>query len=155
MNDRRLTNDPPASDPEPIINTTGRSATPLQIVAWARLWAVAHPHTRPMLRSGAWYPVLNLGPDQRERDALLEVRHSEVAVPVSFLEVRTQRPRSFTVVYRSRTERNPAEGTRKDLGNKYAVCPASGHRIRLQGEPLFLECPGCGYRGEVAWNETG
>jgi hypothetical protein len=105
-----------------------------------------------MLRSGAWYPVV--GPDLGS-EVLLTVRHRTVRLPARLVEVRSERPRRFTVVFRSRVEDNPASGTGKDLGVRYAVCPASGHRIQLRGRPARLECPGCGYRGDIAWDETG
>lgn len=121
-------------------------------LAWARPWAVARPLTSPMLRSGAWYPVIESDPSGI---VSLEVQHHTVTVPARLLEVRRERPGCFTVVYRGRRERNPASGTRRDVGRRYAVCPASGHRILLEGQPDILECPRCGYRGRVAWGETG
>jgi hypothetical protein len=105
-----------------------------------------------MLRSGAWYPVVA---DSASPDVVLAVRHRTVKLPAQLVEVRRERPHRFTVVVRSRLEVNPAAGTRRDLGARYAVCPASGHRIRLRGRPGRIECPGCGYRGEIAWDETG
>jgi hypothetical protein len=92
------------------------------------------------------------GPDD---SLLLVLRNRTVRVPAWLLEVRHERPNKFTVVRLPRGNGNAAGGTTKDLGRMYAVCPASGHRIRLFGEPSQLECPGCGYRGEVAWLETG
>jgi hypothetical protein len=137
---------------EPDIRLATRPDLPSHTGAWARLWAIAHPRTRPMLRSGAWYPVVGDGPPS---EVLLAVRHRTVRLPAQLVEVRRERPRQFTVVIRSRVEQNPASGTRRDVGIRYAVCPASGHRIRLRGRPARLECPGCGYRGEIAWDETG
>lgn len=119
---------------------------------WARVWPVAKLDTRPHLRSGAWYPVVSRGPD---RDVVLEVRHHDVPVPQHLVEIRDERPARFTVVYRGRRARNPALGTDKDLGRVYAVCPASGHRLPLRGSPSHMECPRCGYRGPIAWGETG
>lgn len=140
------------SETEPQVEIQTRGETPSHSVGWARLWAIAHPRTRPMLRSGAWYPVVAEG---AASDVVLSVRHRTVRLPSQLLEVRRERPHRFTVVFRSREEANPATGTHRDLGKRYAVCPASGHRIGLRGRPARLECPGCGYRGEIAWNETG
>jgi hypothetical protein len=140
------------SDLEPDIRIETRDEQPSHTMGWARLWAIAHPRTRPMVRSGAWYPVVS---DPVSSEVTLKVRHRDVRLPAQLLELRKERPGKFTVVFRSRVEENPAAGTRRDLGSRYAVCPASGHRIRLRGRPAHVECPGCGYRGEIAWDETG
>lgn len=146
---------PPESDrrdePELTLQIKPGADVP-RVRGWARLWAVARPRTRPMLRSGAWYPVMGAEGDD---GLVLSVRHHEVRLPAHFVEVRKERPRQFTVVCRGRLDPNPAAGTGRDLGARYAVCPASGHRIRLHGRAPWIECPGCGYRGEVAWHETG
>jgi hypothetical protein len=150
MREPRVPYDVPPVDPEPVISVRAGSAEQQHSLGWARLWAVARPRTRPMLRSGAWYPVVARGDE-----VVLEVRHRQVKLSKHLVELRDDRPRQFTVVCRARDEENPARGTRRDLGHKYAVCPASGHRIPVKGHPPFLECPGCGYRAEVAWHETG
>ena len=140
-------------DPEPEIRLSTQPQLLSHTGAWARLWAVAHPRTRPMLRSGAWYPVVG---EDSQSEVLLAVRHRTVRLPAHLVELRRgERPRKFTVVVRSLVEENPASGTGRDLGARYAVCPASGHRIRLRGRPARTECPGCGYRGEIGWGETG
>jgi hypothetical protein len=145
--------DPPsADDPEPVIQIIPGSEHCTAHTAWARLWAIAHPRTRPMLRSGAWYPVIG---DAGADPLLVKVRYRDVRLSAQLVEVRKDRPGRFTVVSRSRGDPNPAAGMRTDLGSRYAVCPASGHRIRLRGRPARLECPGCGYRGEIGWDETG
>jgi hypothetical protein len=143
---------PPTDESEPILQTVPGADSVPPLVGWARLWAEARPRTRPMLRSGAWYPVVS---DGGSSGVVLKVRHRDVRLPAELVEVRKERPRHFTVVFRGRTEGNPAAGTGRDLGTCYAVCPASGHRIRLPGRPVQVECPGCGYRGEIAWTETG
>jgi len=149
-----MTEIPPYSpdESEPVLQTVPGADSAPALAGWARLWAIAHPRTRPMLRSGAWYPVVS---DAVSSEVTLKVRHRDVRLPAQLLEVRKERPRKFTVVFRSRVEENPAAGTRRDLGPRYAVCPASGHRIRLRGRPARVECPGCAYRGEIAWDETG
>lgn len=120
-----------------------------QSIGWARLWSIAHV---PLLRNGAWYPVAG---DGASRKVVLRVPGGEIGVPRHLVEIRGQRPPHFTVVYRPLTARNPAKGTRSDLGRTYAVCPKSGSRIRLMGHPDTIECPECGHIGEVAWWETG
>ncbi len=118
---------------------------------WARAWAIARPKTDPMLRQGAWYPVVNHG----STFVMLDVRERYVMVPKHLVELRDARPEKFTVVYRGSGERNPAQGTGSDLGRKYAVCPSCANRVRLLGQPEFIHCYHCGHHGVVAWWETG
>ena len=122
-----------------------------QALGWARLWATAPPLADGMVRQGAWYAVASLG----ETRAVLDVNGERVAVPNDFLEIRPRRPDRFTVVYRPRDSSNPARGTRADLGRIYAVCPACGSRAQVIGRPSETKCPKCGFRGEIAWWETG
>lgn len=120
--------------------------------SWARIWVAAPPiDADPMPRQGAWYPVLTLGATR----VVLDVNGERVAVPTDLLEIRNQRPERFTVVYRPLNGANPARGTRGDLGRVYGVCPISGTRVRLIGHPRETKCPSCGFRGEIAWWETG
>jgi hypothetical protein len=95
--------------------------------------------------------VVNQGPGE---SVTLILANRPVRVPARLLEVRRERPLRFTVVRRPSGELGRERG-KNDLGRMYAVCPASGHRVRLFGEPRQLECPECGFRGEVAWLETG
>lgn len=118
---------------------------------WARLWAISRPNTEPRLRQGAWYPVVT----ETESMVVLEVRRKHATVPRKLVEIRNQRPDRFTVVYRARNSRNPAEGTKQDLGRTYGVCPACGHRVRLFGQPKEAKCSECDHTGEIAWWETG
>jgi hypothetical protein len=123
-----------------------------QVAGWARVWTAAPPFvTDPQLRQGAWYPVVSEGSTR----SVLEIHGRRVAVPSEVLEIRPRRPDRFTVVYRPRNAPNPARGTRADLGTTYAVCPASGSRVRLVGHPRETKCPACGHRAEIAWWETG
>ncbi len=123
-----------------------------QPLGWARAWFAAPPFVSdPMLRQGAWYPVISTG-DTR---TVLEIQGRRVAVPSEQVEIRPKRPERFTVVYRPRGGVNPARGTRADVGWVYAVCPMSGSRVRLVGQPRETKCPACGFRGEIAWWETG
>src|SRR5262245_50661685 len=118
----------------------------------ARLWVIARPDTQPRLRQGVWYPVVGEASGDR---AVLGVGHRKVAIARRFIEIREQRPERFTVVYRGQGDHNPAEGTKGDLGTIYAVCPACGARVRLQGRPDAAACGKCAHQGEIAWWETG
>jgi hypothetical protein len=120
------------------------------IQGWARVWPAAKIDGKP-LRRGAWYRIVSAGRSK----VVLEVRNTRYALPHDAVEVRRTRPDRFTVVYRPLNAPNPHEGTKKDLGRMYAVCPESGTRIKLFGRPDELLCPVCGHRGEIAWWETG
>ncbi len=119
---------------------------------WARPWALARPMSEPMVRQGAWYPIVNQG---ATRKLVVEVRRHHVVLPRHLFEIRDRRPKSFTVVVRGPEDSNPARGTRSDLGRTYAVCPVAGCRVHVAGRPDSLKCPHCGHFGEVAWWETG
>ena len=118
---------------------------------WARLYATARPFTRPMLRHGAWYPVV----DDLDQRVVVVVKERRVAVPRHLLEFRERRPARFTVVYRPRGSAETTYGTPGNLGRVYAVCPECGARLPIIGEPSALTCARCKHRGEVAWWETG
>jgi hypothetical protein len=139
---------PPTSDPLDQL-----PAPPARPTSWARPWAITATFARKAMRAGAWYPVLER--DRPDGTVILVIRHRNVRVPERLLELRDDRPTQFTVVYQGRHQPNPAAGTQRDLGRTYAVCPASGHRVRVHGGESRVECPGCGYRGTVAWHETG
>lgn len=120
-------------------------------LGWARAWAVASPKTEPRLRQGAWYPVLAT----HRNHVALRVHGKRVTLRPGLVEIRRTQPTRITVVYRTRTGPNPARGTSADLGTVYGVCPRSGDRLRLFENASLAECPRCGFRGEVAWWETG
>jgi hypothetical protein len=95
-----------------------------------------------------------LGETTGER-AVIEVHGRKVAIAKRFLEVRTDRPSSFTVVIRSPEEPNPARDTPIDLGRTYVVCPKCATRNPVSGRAPMLTCVTCRHRGEVAWWESG
>lgn len=119
---------------------------------WARPWAVARPFARPMPRAGAWYPVV--GETSGDR-AVLEIRGKRVAIQKKLLEIRRDRPKTFTVVVRTRSTvaTVAATGIRIDL--IYAVCPLCTERVRVQKSDKVTSCPECRHRAEIAWWETG
>ena len=124
-------------------------------LGWARVWFAAKrdEEADPRLRNGAWYPVLSHGNSR----TVLDVSGQRVVVAQDMVEVRPKRPDRFTVVYRTHEDRNPARGTRADLGRRYAVCPYCASRVLLRGHviPAVTTCHKCGHQGIVAWWETG
>ncbi len=135
-----------------------------QSIGWARVWTAAKREDADTLRQGAWYPVVSGGATR----VVLDVSGRRVAVPQEAVEVRRRRPDRFTVVYRTRNDPNPAQGTRADVGRVFAVCPMCASRIRLPKRPQLgtsgtwdvssaerTTCPRCAHQGIVAWWETG
>lgn len=121
-------------------------------IGFARPWAIARPFSRPTPRAGAWYPIIGEADGQR---VVLHIRGRNVAVPKKLVEIRRDLPKVFTVVYKSKEERNPARGTARDVGERYAVCPSCGSRLPIYHDPALLVCGVCGHRGQVAYWETG
>lgn len=119
---------------------------------WARVWPTIRPPHSRNLRAGAWYPVVK--DDLEDRVSLL-LGKTPVDVPRKVLEIRTQRPHRFTVVYRLGHEWVPGRPSVHNLGKRYAVCPICFHRFKLLGEPERRVCPNCNHEGEIAWWETG
>lgn len=143
--------EPVIDSPEPAI--ADLPTTDERTVAWARPWAITSQLARKALRAGAWYPVVERA--RRDGSVVVVIRNRRVRVPARLLEMRDERPHRFTVVYLGQSDVNPAAGSRRDLGRLYGVCPASGHRVSIRYPQVHAECPGCGYRGEVGWHETG
>ena len=113
-------------------------------------WARVRPPGAYMLRRGAWYPVVN---DKAKSLVFLDVGRRNVAVPRTMLQIRRHLPDRFSLVVREPSESNPKRDTPEDMGTTYAVCPSSRSRIPISGHPDWLECPVCGYRYEVGWDD--
>lgn len=129
--------------------TDAISTTP---TGWARLWATAHPFARPMPRAGAWYPVVGEASGER---AVLEVRGRRVAVRKTLLEIRSERPKVFTVVVRSREADSALVATLgHEMARVYAVCPACAERVQVVENQVAATCATCGHQAEIAWWET-
>ena len=126
--------------------------SPLPPQGWARPWAVAHPFARPMPRAGAWYPVV--GETSGDR-AVLEIRGKRVAILKKLLEIRSNRPKTFTVVVRTRTTVATVAESGVKIDQIYAVCPNCTERVRVAKNDRVTSCPACSHRGEIAWWETG
>jgi hypothetical protein len=84
---------------------------------------------------------------------VLEVRGRKVAVHKRLLEIRPDRPTTFTVVVRSRDSFPTLPPSATD--RVYVVCPECGNRLRVLPDQPGAHCKECGHAGEVAWWETG
>jgi hypothetical protein len=112
-----------------------------------RGWARARPHGAHIMRLGAWYKVVgNTAPNL----VILEIARRNVAIPRDLLQISSDRPERFSVVRRSPSNLG---GKSDDSASTYAVCPVSGTRVPLSGHPESIECPSCGHRGSVDWEE--
>ncbi len=113
----------------------------------SRGWARVGPHGAHIMRLGAWYQVVgNTGLNL----VVLNIARRNVAIPRDLLQISPRRPERFSVVPRSPSK---LSGKSDDSASTYAVCPVSGTRVRLSGHPESIECPSCGHRGAVDWEE--
>ena len=115
-------------------------------------WARVRPPGGYKLRRGQWYAVVS---DSGSPLVFLDVpqRRWNAGIPRNHLQIRRHPPERFAIVVRTSEDPNPMRGTPADLGLTYAVCPASGSRVRLAGRPEYLECPNCGHHSAIAWEE--
>ncbi len=115
-------------------------------------WAQARLARAHVMRSGAWYQVVN---DKDPALVVLDVARRNVAMPRDLLQISQQRPEQFSVVARSPGYHSEERGISDDVGApaRYAVCPMSATRVQFSGHPEQLECPRCGHRGRVNWEE--
>jgi hypothetical protein len=105
-----------------------------------------------MPRAGAWYPVVGEASGER---AVLEVRGKRVAVRKTLLEIRSERPKVFTVVVRSREADSALSATLgHEMARIYAVCPACAQRVPVVEDQVATTCATCGHEAEIAWWET-
>ena len=113
-------------------------------------WARVEPPGAHSLRRGAWYAVVD---DTASTEVVLDITQRQVVIPRHHLRIRRHRPQCFSVVVRTVSDPNPVRGKPEDLGTTYAVCPMSSSRLRLPGHPEQLQCPECGHRFKVAWDD--
>lgn len=114
----------------------------------ARGWARAKPAGAHLMRLGAWYPIVD---ERNPTMVVLGIARRNVPVPRDLVGITREAPQQFSVVHRSLDDPNPARGTPDDVGLTYAVCPSSGTRVPLTGQPEHLECPSCGELHPVDW----
>ncbi len=110
-------------------------------------WARARPQGAHIMRLGAWYKVAG---NTASNLVVLEIARRNVAIPRDLLQISPDRPERFSVVRRSPSNLG---GKSDDSASTYAVCPVSGTRVPLLGHPESIECPSCGHRGAVDWEE--
>jgi len=110
---------------------------------WARLkTAAAVP-----LRRGGWYRIVS----HTEREVVVSAIGRDVSVSRSYVEIRTEPPREWTVV------RSPAVAPDRTPGHfrrGYLVCPGCRERIVLpQTELAKQACPRCQQTFPIGWGE--
>ena len=86
------------------------------------------------LRRGAWYRVVE---DTGQSWVVLDVHQAEIRVKRDDLEVRGDRPKSWSVV------RHP-----------YLVCPGCHTRRYVAGQPKDYRCPECGNSYSIDWKDS-
>jgi hypothetical protein len=102
-----------------------------------------------MPRTGAWYPVVaEAGPER----AVLEIHGKRVAIRKQLLEIRSERPKAFTGVIRSRTTVAAVEVLRRGERDAiYAVCPKCAERIPVSKGASVVSCTACQHRDQIIW----
>lgn len=117
-----------------------------------RGWARPLPTGVHLLRRGAWYRVVN---DNGPELLIIEVAKRTIPVPRERVEMRKEVPDRWSIVVRSAAaDPNATRSTSTDLGPVYAVCPGCAFRAPLAGDAADMQCPECGRRYPVEWNET-
>ncbi len=121
----------------------------VQAVAWARVYAALKPEYSKGLRHGVWYAVIDDGLPDR---VTLQLGPRAAAVPRRLLELRTERPEHFSIVYR--LDKPAPERVRFGQGKRYLACPHCDFRHTIVGHPDRNTCVTCGHSAEVAWWEA-
>ena len=117
------------------------------VMRQSRGWARVRAQGENIMRLGAWYEVVG---SAGRNLVVLDVARRNVAIPRNLLQISTRRPERFSVVSRSPSILG---GKSRDSASPYAVCPVSSTRVLLSGHPESIECPSCGHRGAVDWEE--
>jgi len=112
-----------------------------------RGWATAVPGVADVLRRGAWYPVLEEGPDGT---VVIEVDREPMRLRREELRLRAERPDTWCVVRRVGVMRPTLSGPK--LVSTYAVCPDCAARQEFEGEPETLMCVRCRRAAKVDWS---
>jgi hypothetical protein len=112
-------------------------------------WATAAPGVADVLRRGAWYPILEEGPDG---SILIEVDHMPLRFRREELRLRPERPDTWSVVVRTGVMRPTLSGLK--LVTTYAVCPDCTGRQEFEGQPETLMCVRCRHAAKVDWSTT-
>ncbi len=87
------------------------------------------------LRRGGWYRIVE---DSGKPWVVVDVHQVEVRVPRDNLEVRKDRPKSWSVVH-----------------EPHLVCPGCHKRRHVSGQPKDVKCHECGNTFSVDWTDRG
>lgn len=85
------------------------------------------------LRRGAWYRIVE---DSGKSWVVLDVHQVEVRIPKDDLEIRPDRPKSWSVVH-----------------EPHLVCPGCHKRQHVSGQPGDVTCQECGNTFTVDWKD--
>jgi hypothetical protein len=98
---------------------------------WAR--SRADRAEKEGLRRGAWYRVVE---EPGQAWLVLDVNQVEIRVPKDSIELRTDRPRAWSVVH-----------------EPHLVCPGCHKRHHVTGQPKDVKCYECGNTYTVDWKD--
>jgi hypothetical protein len=85
------------------------------------------------LRRGAWYRIVE---DSGKPWVVVDVHQVEVRVPKELVEIRTDRPKGWSVVHAP-----------------HLVCPGCHKRQHVVGQPREVTCHECGNSYAVDWKD--
>ena len=107
----------------------------------ATQWARLRSTEAGLLRRGGWYRVVKL----TAIEAVLDVHGNPTPFPRQSLEIKSERPQSWTIVARpSRSPRLPLS-----WGTHYGVCPNCRERAPLDDHASSMRCPKCNGHFEI------
>jgi hypothetical protein len=109
-------------------------------------WARLRDQASVPLRRGAWYRVMR----RTDSEAVLDVRHRSVVVPLGVLQFTDRPPSHWAVV----PTQPAALGTPWTWGQRYAVCPRCCARAPLGRDPVPMRCLACDGEFDVAWGDS-
>ena len=102
-------------------------------IGWAR--TRGNRAEKEGLRRGAWYRVVE---DAGQAWVVVDVHQVEVRVPKESLEMRQDRPKTWSVVH-----------------EPHLVCPGCHRRQHVLGQPKEVKCYECGNSYVVDWTDRG
>ncbi len=115
-------------------------------------WARVNRSGAHGLRRGAWYPVVS-----NPKTGMLIVNVSRHNIPVArnLVELRSQRPKQWSVVQFDATDPGAERANQANIGLTYLVCPACRGRAPLDAEkPQEATCSQCGGEFRIDWAQT-
>jgi hypothetical protein len=101
------------------------------------------------LRRGAWYVVVS---ESNNSLVILDVNKSNRPANRHSLEIREEKPDSWSVVRRDPDQEAAQRASDAELGPVYGVCPGCRARAKMAGRDATFTCPECNSDFPVDWD---